>query len=231
MNSHTLNSDDRIAIAAMAKHVARKNVARKNDVSYYLKGVTLEFTACGVLALATDGYIMAIARLRNHADSNATPVGTQITISADMAIALKPKGKNDYLPAVLSFDLQKGPRSIRCGNVVTEIPAECASWAFPDWRHAVPTVVTGEPAQYNPELVMRIRNVAQAMGAGSDYGYLRSNGVGCGCITFATVNLYACIMPLSNDVGYSKTVRPAWVLDDAGEAAMAAVDALAGAAA
>lgn len=209
MTTITLDSNDCIAIAAMAKHVAPKN-----EVRYYLCGVTLEFTPRGILALATNGHIMTIARLACSGEVEAAPVGTAISIPRDIALSLAPKGgKRAWCPpALLSFDLDGGPRTIQHGAATVTLPAECAEWRFPDWRRVVPRECSGEIAQFNPAYPVAIQAVADAMNHGSMAPMsIRHNGAGASCVAFSTVDLYAVIMPMRGE----PVDRPTWVLDDA----------------
>lgn len=220
-HSITLNETDCTIIAAMAKHIAPTK-----DVRYYLRSVCLECTPRGWLAVASDGHTITVAPLTNP-DSDAAPHGMQIIIPRDAALGLaKCKGE-----AVLSFELTEGPRTLRYGASTVELidpqNGNPAGWRFPDWRHVVPHSTSGEVAQFNPDLVSQIYAVARAMrGKSSAYtiATINHNGTGAGTITFPYVDLFAVIMPWRTD---EPAPRPVWVLDDAGPAAVAAVDAIA----
>lgn len=220
MNTITLNTDDCTTIAAMAKHVAPKD-----DYRPYLRGVCLDCTADGWMAVATDGHVLTVARLANP-DRSAAPLGTEIIIPREAAIALAKKGS-----AVLSFDLERGPRSIRHWSGTIDLDSEAAHWSYPNWRQLVPRTTDGELAQFDPDVIAPAHAVALAMYNGGRKSkdrvetmtaWLSHNGPCAASITFADVDLYAIVMPMRA----IPIARPPWVLGETSPVAVAAVDAI-----
>lgn len=175
-------------LQALAKHIAPKN-----EIRYYLVGVLLEVTDAGRFYVSTDGHKLVVIReAKQEADENG-----QWIIPRDVILGIK-LSKRPVID-VCEFSQENGKASLTyCG---TETRFGLVDGKFPDWRRVVPTNVSGEVAQFNPDYLVAVRDCAAAtIGIGKCSGlYLAHNGNSAGLYQSGDVNFIGVIMPLRVD--------------------------------
>jgi DNA polymerase-3 subunit beta len=141
------------------------------DVRHYIEGVYLETGEYGGRLVATDGHQLAIAKIEGEFPSSS------IILPASLATAIKYTAKT---PQVLTLEYEVGsaqyfpaPVGREPACVVREIRLTCGDQTivgrelegkFPDFRRVVPDTVSGELAQYDPQLTNRILKAAKLLG-------------------------------------------------------------------
>ena len=133
-----------------------KHIAPKSDVRYYLNGVLLEVTDKGRYYVATCGHkLVAIRESRQEDD-----IEGQYILPRDVILGIKIQkaGRNPVEYADLDVSGAK-PKLDYCG---TGTVFSCIDGKFPDWRRVMPTKVSGEVAQFNPDYLVALRDCATA---------------------------------------------------------------------
>jgi len=152
-----------------------KHISPKSDVRYYLNGVMLEVTATARFYVATDGHKLAAIR----EDRQEGDVDGQYILPRDVILGVKIQkaGRNPIECAEFNFGADSKAGIIYCG---TETRFSLVEGKFPDWRRVVPTKVSGEVAQFNPDYLVALRDCAAAtVGIGKYSGmYIAHNGGG-----------------------------------------------------
>lgn len=177
-------------LQALAKHISPKS-----DIRYYLNGVLFEVTQAGRFYVATDGHkLVAIREARQDGDTIGQWIIPRDVI---LGIKLQKAGRNPVEHAELEIDGAKAKLDYcSTGTVFAFVDGK-----FPDWRRVVPTAPTGEIAQYNPDLLVAVRDCAAAtVGAGKWAGlYLAHNGTGAGLYQSHSPDFIGIVMPLRLD--------------------------------
>lgn len=131
------------------------HAAGKKDVRYYINGVHLEFSSCGLYLVATDGLRLAVASIEGAFEPG------EITLSHDAVKQLLalPKSPCD---AICSFEgeqlvVQSG-QTLRFSDV---------GGKYPDWRRVVQgepegTTVIGVNAEFMAQALAALSKVANA---------------------------------------------------------------------
>ena len=184
-------------INALAKHIAPKT-----EIRYYLCAVQFEVTDAGRFYVATDGHKLVTIRESRQDDD----VNGEYLIPRDVILGIKMDKK--YKVEMAEFQCDNGKASITyCG---TETRFGLVDGKFPDWRRVIPSKVSGEIAQFNPDYLVAIRDCAAAtIGIGKCSGlYLAHNGNSAGLYQSGDVNFIGVIMPLRVDRAESYIPAP-----------------------
>ena len=156
----------------------------KEEVRYYLKGVSIQATIATVKVAATDGHRLFVARVCQEENTEAF----SIIIPSD-TIATATKGAK--YPLALS---KLSENQWRLGDTIfTPIDG-----TFPEYSRIVPTSVSGETAQYNPEYVAALGKANKLLG-GSNTATIGYNGKNPALVTgdgYKAHNAIAVIMPM-----------------------------------
>jgi DNA polymerase-3 subunit beta len=173
------------AINALAKYIAPKS-----DTRFYLNGVLIEITENGRFYAATDGHKLVVIR---EARQETDECGQWI-IPRDVILGIK-LSKRPVID-ICEFSVENGKASITyCG---TETKFGLVDGKFPDWRRVVPTKVSGEIAQFNPDYLVAIRDCAAATVGISGYSGLSllHNGGSASLYQANSPDFIGVIMPL-----------------------------------
>lgn len=171
-----------------------KHIAPKSDVRYYLNGVLLEVTDKGRYYVATCGHkLVAIRESRQEDD-----IEGQYILPRDVILGIKIQkaGRNPVEYADLDVSGAK-PKLDYCG---TGTVFSCIDGKFPDWRRVMPTKVSGEVAQFNPDYLVALRDCATATVGINGYKgmFIAHNGnSGASLVQCASADFIGLIMPLS----------------------------------
>ena len=174
-------------INALAKYIAPKS-----DIRFYLNGVLIEDTENGRFYAATDGHKLVVIReARQETDTNGQWILPRDVI---MGIKLQKAGRTVLETAELETDGAKAKLDY-CG---TGTVFSFVDGKFPDWRRVVPSKTSGEVAQFNPDLLVAVRDCAAAtVGVGKNTGLsILHNGDNASLYQANSPDFIAVIMPL-----------------------------------
>jgi len=169
-----------------------KFIAPKADVRYYLNGVLLEVTDKGRYYVATCGHkLVAIRESRQEDDIEGQYILPRDVI---LGIKLQKAGRNPIECAEFNPGTDGKASITYCG---TETRFGLVDGKFPDWRRVVPTKVSGEVAQFNPDYLVALRDCASAsVGIGKLTSlFVSHNGNGPALAQCASGDWIAVIMP------------------------------------
>jgi len=156
----------------------------KEDPRYYLKGVSIQATLAIVKVAATDGHRLFVARVCQEENTEAFSI-----IIPSETIATATKGVK--YPLALS---KLSETQWRLGDTIfTPIDG-----TFPEYSRIVPTSVSGETAQYNPEYVAGLGKANKLLG-GSNAATIGYNGDKPALVTgdgYKAHNAIAVLMPM-----------------------------------
>ena len=169
-------------ITVPVKHLAAAlHCAGKKDIRYYLNSVFLDAKAGCIVA--TDGTCAYISQ-----------PGLLVGCTADVNMlrefvedVVKASAKLTHV--VITVDGDKLSTDSRIGKVVDGV--------FPDWRRIYPAALSGEPAQFDKDLLARIAKANKALGVRLAGGYpLYTSGKGAAVCVLAGGQAHAVVMPL-----------------------------------
>ena len=159
----------------------------KEEVRYYLKGVSIQATLATVKVAATDGHRLFVARVCQEENTEAF----SIIIPGDTIVTAT---KGAKYPLALS---KLSETQWRLGDTIfTPIDG-----TFPEYSRIVPTSVSGETAQYNPEYVAGLGKANKLLG-GSNAATIGYNGDNPALVTgdgYKAHNAIAVLMPMRAD--------------------------------
>jgi len=157
----------------------------KEETRYYLKGVSIQATPATIKVAATDGHRLFVAR-ENQEENTET---FSIIIPSE-TIATATKGVK-YCHLELS---KISETQWRLGDTIfTPIDG-----TFPEYSRIVPTSVSGETAQYNPEYIAGLGKANKLLG-GSNTATIGYNGDKPALVTgdgYKAHNALAVLMPM-----------------------------------
>ena len=157
----------------------------KEETRYYLKGVSIQATLATVKVASTDGHRLFVARICQEENTETFSI-----IIPSEAIATATKG------AKHSLDLSKlSDTQWRLGDTIfTPIDG-----TFPGYERIIPTGVSGETAQYNPEYVAALGKANKLLGGSAENVTIGFNGDKPALVTgsgYKAHNALAVLMPL-----------------------------------
>ena len=176
--------------------------ASTEQTRYYLGGVFVELSDCGLLTVATDGHRLIAARPEyNAAGPNEPRFG--IIIPSDVIARLKMNRYQNLGDLVCDAS---GWRLIYDDVALGFKPID---GTFPDWRRIVPSETSGETAQFNPKYLTDFAKAAKIMGSGS-FITVAHNGQGPGLVTLqGDFEAFGVLMPFRASI--IVTTAPGWI--------------------
>lgn len=176
-------------------------VAAKNDIRYYLNAVAIDVRSADTTLVATDGHILlAIPVAHDH----EMPVGVHIIDRASLdGLKLSTKAGS-----VLDIVINDGHATIRCNGSETRTPLVDAK--YPDWRTVLPRTSSGECAQFNPELLVRLQIAFRLiLGSKTDIPTVHHYG-NKGALVTSDCDALGIVMPCRADREFPSL--PAWTI-------------------
>ena len=156
----------------------------KEDPRSYLKGVSIQATLATIKVAATDGHRLFVARVCQEENTEAF----SIIIPTDTIVTAT---KGAKYPLALS---KLSDTQWRLGDTIfTPIDG-----TFPEYSRIVPTSVSGETAQYNPEYIAGLGKANKLLG-GSNTATIGYNGDNPALVTgdgYKVHNAIAVLMPM-----------------------------------
>jgi len=198
------------------------------DIRYYLNGVLIESNEMQSRIVATDGHTLFASRddaKGDNAGSFAGIIGAD-TVKAILAWKAPYKSANDVPVVITTADDPAGEhRAAWAGNICV---FRLIDGKFPDYMRVVPEKVSGEPAFYQPEYLVRCSKAAIDMNT-NKLGHFdfKQGGDGSGIAVFSS-EAFAVIMPIRNTVAdpaliaWAREALPAPVAEPVAEPVAAA---------
>ena len=162
----------------------------KEETRFYLKGVAIQATLAAVKVASTDGHRLFVARVCQEENTETF----SIIIPSD-AVATATKGVK-YCHLALS---KLSETQWRLGDTIfTPIDG-----TFPEYSRSVPTGVSGETAQYNPEYVAALGKANKLLGGSAENVTIGHNGDKPALVTgsgYKAHNALAVLIPIRSAV-------------------------------
>jgi DNA polymerase III sliding clamp (beta) subunit (PCNA family) len=156
--------------------------AGKSDIRFYLNGLHIEQSATGTVAVATNGHVIAIARIDSDCYAPATMIVHRQYIDAIKTKYAVTFTQNDA--ATVSIQTADG-----------KITMPLVDGRFPDWRRVVSAKQTGEQAYFHPDNAALVERAGQIISK-TKFAYLiQQNGNSVGYCNLGS-DVHAYVMPL-----------------------------------
>jgi DNA polymerase-3 subunit beta len=201
-------------------HIARNKLkaaayfSAAKDIRFYLCGVLIESTPLQTRVVATDGHALFCTKDDAKGDNVDSFVGIVPNDTIKQILAWKAPYKSAAdLPVVITTAADE-QRAEWCGNTAV---FKLLDGKFPEYARVVPADVSGEASNFNPELLIRCKKAAEALGS-SKFGHFafKQGGEGSAIAVFSTES-FAVVMPLRGekadvaDVAWAREALPAAV--------------------
>ena len=180
------------------------------DIRFYLCGILIESTPMQTRVCATDGHALFCTKDDGDNEGTFTGIVPNDTIKQILAWKAPYKGAAD-LPVVITTAADE-QRAEWCGNTAV---FKLLDGKFPEYARVVPTDVSGEASHFNPELLIKCKKAAEALGTSSKGFYaFKQGGDGSGIAVFSTES-FAVVMPMHGekadvaDVAWAREALPA----------------------
>jgi DNA polymerase-3 subunit beta len=183
-------------------HISRNKLkaaaifAASKDVRFYLCGVLIESTPMQTRICATDGHALFCAKDDAKGDNDGTFIGIvpNDTIKQILAWKAPYKGAAD-LPVVITT-AETEQRAEWCGNTAV---FKLIDAKFPEYARVVPGTVSGDASYIDPELLMKCKKAAEALGT-NKFGHFafKQGGDGSAIAVFSS-EAFAVVMPMRGD--------------------------------
>lgn len=201
---------DSKAIAAI------KVFAPEKDVRFYLNGVNLEVHQNAVYLIATNGNLMGCMRIvQENKDVEVNKPIKNVILPVDMLKRIKPKrlqGVGITLGEPESKESNARPITLSYDGVTTS--GTTLDGVFPDWQRVIPSNVTGETAQFDPQLIARLDQAWAAWHGKESVRrmFIGHSGKGSALVSMWDENFFGVIMPLDHErLGQIPQSPPSWL--------------------
>lgn len=190
--------------------------AAKDDVRYYLNAVRVEASPVQTRFTATDGHCAGMLRTAQENEGIDGAITILIPIDAIKA-AKKAKNTRDAL-VIETADGKTGTLAVVGG---VSINWTAVHGVFPEMARVIPKQASGEPAQFNPDLIAKFSQAQKiASGSKTAYPHIWHNGNNGAAVTLCgqySHDFTGVIMPLREEKNIEKYAdyrAPAWALED-----------------
>jgi hypothetical protein len=182
--------------------------ADKKDIRDHIRGVYLEASAKELRFTATNGVVMGVYRIeQDNPDITET---IKCIIPAELIAGIK--GKDNVLLTISEpLDEHRLQRKLTLAQSWAMQSMQSVSRTYPDYRRTIPATTSGEPAQFDPDLLIRLKKFGKALQENKGYFAIAYNGESAAIADFHLGNLLVIIMPLRKDEKtYADPESPAW---------------------
>ena len=199
-------------------HISRNKLkaaaifAAAKDVRYYLCGILIESTPMQTRVCATDGHALFCAKDDAKDDNAGTFTGIVPNDTVKQILAWKAPYKDAPVIFTTNDDIAGEHRAEWAGNTAV---FKLLDGKFPEYARVVPTDVSGEASHFNPDLLIRCKKAAEALGTSSKGFYaFKQGGDGSGIAVFSSES-FAVVMPMRGekadvaDVAWAREALPA----------------------
>jgi DNA polymerase-3 subunit beta len=194
-------------------------LAAKEDVRYYLVGILIEKRNDGLFLVATDGNILGAYKVDGW--SGDIENGTQLIVPLSLVKRCKP-GKKDKM---ISIEYTEESKLITAKIGTQPIIERAIEGRFPQWNRVIPTTCSGEPGQFNPDILGRFSDFGAAMGMppGARTPIISHSGEHGALVHMQIEQFVGVIMPIRmKNIRPPMTKAPAWAYGEVKPSAAAA---------
>jgi DNA polymerase-3 subunit beta len=183
--------------------------ADKKDRRERIRGVYLEASAKALRFTATNGVVMGVYRIKHDTPDITETI--HCIIPAGLIAGIK---RHDTLTIEIGepTDERRLQRELTISQGGTKQSMQSIPEDYPDYRRVIPETTSGEPVQFDPDLLIQLKKFGKAINnSKSGYFAIAYNGENTAIADFNTENLIAVINPLRIDEG-AQSVRgcPSW---------------------
>lgn len=172
---------------------ALTNLSGKKDIRYYLNGVLVEVKDKTLRLVATDGHVMGIYQQELEEPSEAM----RLVIPNEVIAKLDKKTTNTL---VCDQDQWR----------VDNINFAPIDGQYPDYMRVLPSKITGEVAQFNPDFIARFAKVAKALSSKFAVPIIAHNGTSGALVDIGLpLNFVGIMMPIRTDAPMPSV--PVWL--------------------
>ena len=199
-----------------------KLFAADKDVRFYLNGINLEIGRKETRLVATNGAMLGCFRVESEQPDVGAPL-TDIIIPNDLLKPIKPTGLVEITIGELETkDNGKGKevpvsnaRPVTLTYAGLSISGKTLDGTFPDFRRAIPSKVSGQPAQFDLRFTGTLAKAWSILhgGKGPHCVGLGFNGNDGALITLADENFVGVIMPMLPYAVTTPETPPSWAHD------------------
>ncbi len=190
--------------------------AAKQDIRYYLKAVRVEASPVQTRFTATDGHCAGM--LRTAQENEGIDGAVTILIPIDIVKAAKKAKSNCDALVIETADGKTGTLSVVGGVSINWIAVD---GVYPQIARVIPAQASGEPAQFNPELIAKFAQAQKiASSSKTAFPHIWYNGTGGAAVTLCgqySHDFTGVIMPLrepKDRQAFADYRAPAWALED-----------------
>ena len=183
-------------------HISRNKLkaaalfSAQKDVRYYLCGILIESTPMQTRIVATDGHALFCAKDDAKGDNEGTFTGIVPNDTIKQILSWKAPYKDARVIFTTNDDPAGEHRAEWAGNTAV---FKLIDGKFPEYARVVPAEVSGDASHFNPELLMKCKKAAEALGT-NKFGHFafKQGGDGSAIAVFSTES-FAVVMPLRGD--------------------------------
>lgn len=180
---------------------AISHFAAKRDIRWYLQGIFVEIDGEDAYLCATNGHILAAYRTSVDARS-----GNDSKLSAIFPIGLFQAVKKNDVPVTLTI----GANLVSVKQTDITLSGAPLAGEFPRWRKVIPSKLSGDAGQFNPEYIRDLGKVAKLINESQhNHPIIHHNGEGAAIVSLGDRDFVAVVMPMRADAR-DKLSLPAW---------------------
>ena len=199
-------------------HISRNKLkaaaifAATKDIRYYLCGTLIESTPMQTRVCATDGHALFCAKDDAKGDNVDSFVGIVPNDTIKQILSWKAPYKDAPIIFTTNDDIAGEHRAEWAGNTAV---FKLIDAKFPEYARVVPAEVSGEAAYFNPELLIKCKKAAEALGTSSKGFYAFKQGGERSAIAVFSTESFAVVMPMRGekadvaDVAWAREALPA----------------------
>lgn len=144
----------------IAQLKAAQFLAAENDIRYYFNGVYLEATPFETRLVGCDGMKIGVVR---YAVENDIEAGTTATLIVPNDVIDKAKvTKRDMLSAA-RVEIDNGQHTLCVDALDLRLPFAAVDRRFPEYRRVFPKAPSGEPGQFDPQLLVAFAKAGKTL--------------------------------------------------------------------
>jgi DNA polymerase III sliding clamp (beta) subunit (PCNA family) len=182
--------------------------ADKKDRRERIRGVYMEVSATEIRFAATNGVVMGVCRIeQDNPDITET---IKCIIPAELIAGIK---GHDTLTLEIGepSDERRLQRELTISQGGAKQSMQSIPEDYPDYRRAIPETTSGEPAQFDVDLLIQLKKFGKALRANKGFFAIAYNGENTAMADFHMENLIVVINPFRNDEKYRAAPEsPAW---------------------
>lgn len=171
--------------------------AGKKDIRTYINTVHFERAANATYAIATNGHVVAVAKLDGMSDLPAA----SFTVPREYLEAA----------ALAKYSLlldQAGP-NVKITSIKGNMTVPLLDAKFPDWRRVTAAQQTGERAYFHPDYAALVNKAGQIIAPLSNAYLIQQNGGSVGYCKISN-DFHAYVMPLRSGLEGAVVSSPTW---------------------